>query len=173
MLFPMKAIALTLCFVLLFVSLSHALSINDPAPLFSLRDSSGIFFYLSDYIGANKKGKFKGIIINFFSSTCKPCKKELPVLNSLVDELAEKGIKVIIVAYQEDFDKFDEMLTTLKIDKPLILSDKYGRVGKKYMVRGLPMTYFIGSDGKIKDIIRGELPEIEKVLKKKAGKLLK
>lgn len=173
MLFPMKAIALTLCFVLLFVSLSYALSINDPAPLFSLRDSSGGFFHLSDYIGANKKEKVKGIIINFFSSTCKPCKNELPVLNSLVDELAKKGIKIVIVGYQEDFDRFDEMLTTLKVDKPLILSDRYGQVGKKYMVKGLPMTYFIGSDGKVKDIIRGELPEIEKVLKEKAGKLLK
>ena len=169
----MKTTALIIFFVLLFASLSHALSINDPAPLFSLRDSSGSFFYLSDYVGTNKKGKVKGVIVNFFSSTCKPCKHELPVLNSLVDELAEKGIKVIIIGYQEDFDKFDEMLTTLKVDKLLILSDRYGQAGRKYMVRGLPMTFFIGSDGKIKDIIRGELPEIEKVLKEKAGKLLK
>lgn len=102
----MKTITLSLCFLLLFISFSFALSINDPAPLFSLRDSNGDFFHLSDCVGAGKKESAKGIILNFFSSTCKPCKKELPVLNSLVDEFKAKGIKVAIIGHREDFDKF-------------------------------------------------------------------
>jgi len=35
------------------------------------------------------------------------------------------------------------------------------------------MTFFIGSDGKIKEIIPGELLDFEKALREKAGKLLK
>jgi len=150
-----------------------ALSVNDTAPVFSFRHSNGNFFHLSDFVGEKKKENIKGIILNFFSSTCKPCKNELPVLNSIVDEFDKKGIKVVIVGYQEDFERFEEMLTTLKVDKPLILSDRYGKVGEKYMVKGLPMIYFIVSDGKIKDIIHGELLNIEKVLRESAGKLLK
>ena len=34
--------------------------------------------------------------------------------------------------------------------------------GAKYGVHGLPHTVLISSDGKVKDIIRGELPNIEK-----------
>ena len=169
----MKSLLYSVLFSLTFVSFSFALDINDIAPSFSLRDNNGKNFYLSDYIGAKKKEPVKGVIINFFASYCKPCKNELPVINRLIDEFRAKGIEVVIIGYSEDFDKIEEMLTPLKINKPIILSDKYGKVGEKYGVRGLPMTVFIGSDGRIKDFIRGELPDIEKVMLEKAGKLLK
>jgi thiol-disulfide isomerase/thioredoxin len=165
-------------FVLAFVSTAFALEINQDAPLFSLRDTSGQYFHLSDHITPSaQKGKgksaFKGIILNFFSSTCVPCKTELPVLNSLTDEFNKKGIKIVIVGYGEKFGKIEEYLNELKVDKPIILSDVYSIVGKKYGVIGLPHTVIISADGKIKDIIRGELPEIEKVIREKAGRLLK
>lgn len=70
-------------------------------------------------------------------------------------------------------EKTLEFLETLKVDKPLILADPHGWVGRKYMVKGLPMTFFISSDGKIKDIIYGELDNFEKAMKEKAKKLLK
>lgn len=160
---------------LVFLSFSdvYALEVNNDAPLFSLRDKEGEFFHLSDNVGPKKKGHLKGIILNFFSSTCAPCKRELPILNSLADEFAKKKIKIVIVGYQEDVDKVMEFLETLKVDKPVILSDPHGWVGRKYSVKGLPMTFFIGSDGKIKDIIFGELPDFEKALRERAGKLLK
>ncbi|MFA4828821.1 MAG: TlpA disulfide reductase family protein [Thermodesulfovibrionales bacterium] len=178
----MKTIIFLICFVFLFVSVSLALSINDNAPVFSLRDNNGNFFHLSDYInpsqsplgkGGLKGGVVKGIIINFFSSTCKPCKNELPVLNSLVDEFKAKGIKVAIIGHREDFDKFEEMLKRLKVDKPVVLSDVYGKVGEKYCVKGLPMTFIIGSDGKVKDIIPGELPDMDRKLRERVNRALK
>lgn len=169
----MKITLLSLCFVLLFVSVPFALTVNDNAPMFSLRDSNGDFFYLSNYIGSKKKEPVKGIILSFFASYCKPCKNELPILNSLVDEFEKKGIKVIIAGYKEDLDKITDMLHELKVDRPIILSDVYGKVGEKYGVLGLPFTVFIGSNGKVKDIIRGELPEIEQVLREKVRRLLK
>ncbi|TAN43685.1 MAG: TlpA family protein disulfide reductase [Nitrospirae bacterium] len=161
-----------------------ALQVNETAPPISLRDSNNDFFYLSNYVNAPQpplkirggKGeldKVKGIIVNFFSSTCKPCKNELPVLNSLVDEFEKKSIKVVIIGYKENFDKFIDMLDELKVDKPIILADPYGKAGEKYGVYGLPLTVFIGADGKVKDIIKGELPNIGKVLREKAKKLLK
>ena len=163
---------LIVLFVFAFASSASALNINDPAPLFSLRDGNNKYFHLSDYVTPSKKG-VKGIILNFFASYCKPCKNELPVLNSLVDEFEKKGIKIVIVGYGEDFDKINEMLSEIKVDKPIILSDVYSRIGAKYGVNRLPHTVLIGSDGKVKDIIRGELPNIEKVIREKAGKLLK
>lgn len=160
---------------LVFLSFSdlYALEVNQDAPLFSLRDSDGEFFHLSDNVGPKKKGHLKGIILNFFSSTCIPCKRELPILNSLADEFAQKKIKIVIVGYQEDMEKTLEFLETLKVDKPLILADPHGWVGRKYMVKGLPMTFFISSDGKIKDIIPWELNDFEKAIKQKAGRFFK
>lgn len=171
----MRLLLLFICFtvVLSLAAPVVALQINDVATPITLRDNNGAFFYMSDYLGPNRKEPLKGMIVNFFSSTCIPCKNELPVLNALVDEFEKKGIKVVIIGYKENFDKFTDMLEGLKIDKPIILADPYGKTGEKYGVYGLPLTVFIGSDGKVKDIIKGELPEIGKVLREKAKKLLK
>ena len=180
---------LTALFILAFVSTASALEVNQDAPLFSLRDRNNEFFHLSDNVippakgnhpsqsplakGGSKGGVFKGIVLNFFSSTCVPCKRELPILDALADEFAKKKIKIVIVSYQEDMEKAEEFLEQLKVNKPLILADPHGWAGRKYMVKGLPMTFFISSDGKIKDIIPGELPDFEKALREKAGRFLR
>ncbi|MDP2863800.1 MAG: TlpA disulfide reductase family protein [Desulfobacterales bacterium] len=110
-------------------------------------------------------------MVNFFASTCDPCRRELPALNSLVDEFALNNTKIVIIGYKEGFNEFMGMLEDLKVDKPVILSDPYGKAGKEYGVYGLPMTVFIGADGKVKEIVKGELTG--KALKEKAAKLLK
>lgn len=166
-----SAAALVFCVVLFTGKPSFALSVNDAAPPIALRDSSGKYFYLSDYTGPSARKPVKGVIVNFFASTCDPCKKELPALNSLVDEFAQKNIKVVIIGYKEGFDGFMGMLENLKVEKPVILSDPYGKAGKEYGVYGLPMTIFIGADGKVKDVVRGELAG--KALKEKAAKFIK
>lgn len=165
------AVVIVLCAILLAAELSFALSANDAAPPIALRDSQGSYFYLSDCIGSSAKKPAKGIIVNFFASTCDPCKKELPALNSLVDEFEQKSIKVVIIGYKEGFDAFMGMLENLKVDKPIILSDPYGKTGNEYGVYGLPITVFIGADGKVKEIARGELAG--KAIKEKAAKLIK
>jgi thiol-disulfide isomerase/thioredoxin len=159
-----------ICFI---YSSAFALRINDEAPLFSLRDDNGTFFHLSTYIGSKKKEQTRGVIVNFFSSACKPCKKELPVLNSLVDEFGAKGIKVVIIGYNEDFDRIADMLYSLGVNKPIALSDPYGKIGEKYGVYSLPMTVFIRADGKVGDIMKGEVPNIGNVLREKAYRLFK
>ncbi len=149
-----------------------ALKPNEPAPAFSLRDSQGRDFYLSDVAGPKSKGKLNGVILSFFASWCVPCRKELPLIDSLVDELKEKGINVVLVDVKEDFDTIGVLLSELKVDKPIVLSDRYGTVAEKYGVRFLPATFFIGADGKIKDVIFGEI-QSEKELRDSASKLAK
>lgn len=163
--------ALIMCAVLCTGQPSFALSTNQAAPPIALRDSSGKYFYLSDYTGPSAKKPAKGVIVNFFASTCDPCRRELPALNSLVDEFALNNTKIVIIGYKEGFNEFMGMLEDLKVDKPVILSDPYGKAGKEYGVYGLPMTVFIGVDGKVKEIVKGELTG--KALKEKAAKFLK
>jgi peroxiredoxin len=149
---------------------AYPLTVNDKAPLFFLRDSEGGSFFLSDYIREPRKEKTNGIILSFFSSTCIPCKKELPVLNAMTDELKTKGVKIVVIGFKEDFDRITDFLSGLKVDKPTIMSDRYGKVGEKYGVRGLPTTFFIGPDGRIKEVILGELPDMENRFREKVRK---
>ncbi len=148
-----------------------ALKPNDAAPTFSLRDLEGRDFYLSDVIWPKSKEKINGVILSFFASWCVACRKELPIINSLVDEFNSKGIKVVIVDVKEDIDAVGELLNELKVHKPVVLSDRYGKTAEKYQVRALPMTFFIGADGKVKHIIFGEISDA-KELRESAAKLL-
>ena len=167
-----KKFAFMWCLLLCFVSPALAMNKNDIAPTFSLRDSNNKNFFLSDYVGPKKKPGTKGLILSFFASYCEPCKRELPILNSLVEEFEKKGIKIVIVGFKEDFDKISGMLEEVKVDKPIVLSDTYGKVGQKYGVTGLPRMFFIGADGRVKDVLINA-DNLEKVIREKAGKLVR
>jgi thiol-disulfide isomerase/thioredoxin len=167
-----KAALCLLTLTFLFVpSAFAALKPGDPAPTFSLRDPEGKEFFLSEVIGRRSKEKTKGVILSFFASWCVPCRTELPLLNSLVDELKSKGVLVVIIDLKEDSAVVADLLRELKVDKPIALLDRYGKTAEKYQVRFLPTTFFIGADGKVKGIIFGEIKDATE-LKGSAEKLL-
>jgi thiol-disulfide isomerase/thioredoxin len=148
-----------------------ALKPGDIAPIFSLRDSGEKEFNLSDDVGTAKKENGKGVILSFFASWCVPCRQELPIIDAMTDEFIAKGVTVVIIGFKEDFDQINGLLKELKITKPFVLCDRYGKVGEKYGVRFLPTTFFIGADGKIKDVIFGGIKDAAE-LRASAGKLM-
>ncbi len=159
--------------ILLYVpSAFAALKPNDPAPTFSLRDNTGKVFSLNDVVGAQSKEKANGVILSFFASWCMACRDELPIINSVVDEMKSKGIRVVIVGFKEDFVRINALLAALKVDKPVVVNDQEGKVGEEYGIRFLPVTFFIGADGRIKHIIYGEINDGKEVTEV-AEKLLK
>jgi peroxiredoxin len=160
----------TLSLCLLASSSFAALKVNDTAPTFSLKDIRGKDFNLSDYVGATRQEGGNGIILSFFASWCAECRNELPLINSLVDELKGKGIKVVIVDIKENFDTIGAFLAELKVDRPVVLSDRDGKTAEKYGVRFLPMTFSIGADGRVKQVVFGAIDDAKK-LRDSAGKL--
>lgn len=168
----MKKIIIAALLQFLLVSSAYALNVNDLAPMFSIRDIKEKDFYLSDLVGATKKENNNGVVLSFFASWCAPCRNELRLINSLVDELKDKGIEIVIVGFKEDPDTIGNLVAELKVDKPVVVCDQYGKVGEKYGVRFLPTTFFIGSDGRVKDVAFGEIKGA-KELREKAGKLSK
>lgn len=170
----MKTITLVavLCLLIIFPAFA-ALKLNVPAPAFSLLDATGKDRSLADILGSRTKAKAKvnGVIVSFFASWCTPCRQELPLLNSLADELKEKGITIVLVDVKEDFNVINTLLAELKVNKPVVLSDRAGKIAESYQVRFFPTTFFIGSDGTVKDIIFGGIKD-EAELRKSSGKLV-
>lgn len=168
----MKKIIIAALLLFLPASSAFALRVNDPAPIFSLRDIKEVDFHLSDLVGETRKENNNGVILSFFASWCVPCRHELRLISSLVDELKNKGIKTVIIGFKEDVDTIGSLLDELKVNKPVVLCDRDGKVGEKYGVRFLPTTFFIGSDGRVKDVVFGEIKD-KKELREKSGKLSK
>ena len=153
------AVPVLFLFFMLVSPVFAALKLNDAAPVFSLRDSTGRDVSLGSVLSSAAKGKKGGIIVSFFASWCVPCRQELPLLDSLAEELKEKGITIVLVDVKEDFDTINTLLAELKVNKPVVLSDRAGKTAENYQIRFLPTTFFINADGKVKDMIFGEIKD--------------
>jgi peroxiredoxin len=73
--------------------------------------------------------------------------------------------------HQDSINSVEAFVLKHQLDFPILL-DEHGLVGRAYQVHSLPSTFFIGTDGVIKEIfIGGPLPlsllrvEIDKLIK--------
>lgn len=133
-----------------------ALRTNEEAPAFSLPDLDGKAFVLRDVLQGGRRAS-GGVVLSFFATWCGPCRKELPILNSMAGELQERGVAVVIVDLKESAAVVRRFVEDLKLDRVTVLRDGDGKTAAKYQVRFLPMTFCVGVDGRIKDMIFGEV----------------
>ena len=88
------------------------------------------------------------LIINFWATWCAPCKKEMPSLNGLAQNMKYEDIRIITIASgrnsKEAIDDFfdDNNLVNLKKYR-----DPRGRIAVKYGVTALPTTVVINPTG--------------------------
>ena len=88
------------------------------------------------------------LIINFWATWCAPCKKEMPSLNSLAQNMKYEDIRIITIASgrnsQEAIDAFFDNNNLLNLKK---YRDPRGRTAIKYGVTALPTTVVINPTG--------------------------
>jgi cytochrome c biogenesis protein CcmG/thiol:disulfide interchange protein DsbE len=94
------------------------------------------------------------VLLNVFASWCAPCRAEIPLMRRLVDEGA---ITVFGLAYKDDPKATRDFLETLGNPYKRIAVDRDGRVGIDFGVYGVPETYVIDGDGRIRYRHVGEL----------------
>lgn len=143
------------------------------APAIVLRDSKGKEVSLKELKGKN-------IYINFWASWCAPCIDELEKLERLYQQFkGEEGL-VFLSATSANDKKFsntmpldassEEILQIAKskgITYP-VLFDFQGDTFKNYQIQVFPTHILIDKEGKIANVIIGEIPAeiLEKELKK-------
>ncbi len=125
--------------------------IGQPAPDFALIDArDGVTVRkLSDYRG-------KAVLLNWYASWCDPCKREIPVLQAVVDRYPNDVI-VLGVDPLESKSKAAGILEEFDATYPAVL-DSSGAVTDHYRIGvGLPKTYFIDKDGILRATKTGEI----------------
>jgi thiol-disulfide isomerase/thioredoxin len=145
--------------------LSHNLTvIKDviPAADFELQDMDEEKIKLSDYKG-------KVILLNFWATWCPPCIREMPSMERLHQQVDAEGFKVIAVNQMEDIDQVFAFTGQLDVDPTFeILFDTTSSVSRDYAVRGLPTTYLIDKEGRIRYRAVGgrefDHPEVIKII---------
>ena len=134
-----------------------AVKINDEAPGFSLPSLEGRTFDLHEVLETGRMGKRGGVILTFFATWCGPCRNELPLLNALAVTLQERSVQVVAVDMKESTPSVQRFIDELKANRLTVVIDRDGSTAAKYQVRFLPTTFCIGPDGKIRDMIFGEV----------------
>ena len=129
---------------------------NDKsAPNFIGKDLEGNMVDLNSLKG-------KVVLLNFWFINCAPCRMEMPELNELKKEYANKEVVFVAIT----FDKEDAVKEFLKktpfefqmiTDARLIIDD--------YMIQGFPTSVVIGKDGKVVDSKMGGSFNIKDELK--------
>lgn len=134
-----------------------ALKTNDAAPALSLPDLDGALFDLAGFLRGGGGRPSGGVVLSFFATWCGPCRNELPLLDALADDLKGRRVAVVIIDLKEDASVVRRFIAGLKAGNLTVLSDRTGETAERYQVRFLPATFCIGSDGRIKDMIYGEV----------------
>ena len=118
----------------------------EPAPEFLLKDLEGVSHSLAKYPG-------KVILLNFWSTWCADCKREVP---SLVRLHAQRLPNLIILGIavndaEANVRAFGEQQ---KVAYPLLLDDD-GAVVELYELEFIPTNIIVDADGEIHDTIVG------------------
>ncbi|NLJ68725.1 MAG: redoxin domain-containing protein [Firmicutes bacterium] len=97
------------------------------------------------------------IFINFFATWCYFCRVEMPHIESLYEEVGDE-VNFMIVDIGESRETVTAYFEAEGWTVPAYL-DSTGAAGNRYAVRGLPTSFFIDSDGVIRDMVIGAMTE--------------
>ena len=99
------------------------------------------------------------LIINFWFSTCEPCRREMPVLQNAHLEWGDR-VEFIGVNPQDNPADAEKFAAKYGIDYPLLL-DRDGALVGKVGVSTFPTTLFVDTNGQVVLQYAGELTEDE------------
>ena len=118
------------------------------AAAFRLPATDGRTVSLADLAG-------KPVVINFWATTCPPCRVEMPMLR---DQVGRAGFTLVMVNEGQDAAVARDFLAGIGVRQPALLDEDLS-VGRQYGVIALPTTVFVKADGTIDRKQIGQLNE--------------
>ena len=136
----------------------HA-SIGAPAPSFSEPTAAGTTLTMASLEG-------KPLWLSFFATWCPPCNEEAPVISSVRDEYAARGLQVVGIDVLENAAKARQFVEMHHLEYPAVVDS--GALRDAYDINGMPVNVFIDKTGVVRSIEIGEMtrPEMEADVKK-------
>jgi thiol-disulfide isomerase/thioredoxin len=120
---------------------------GKPAPPLVLSDSDGIALDLTTLRG-------EWVLVHFWASWCGPCRREMPTLSSMREQVSASDLALVLVNTAETDD---EVFSFLGVTAPDLdsLMDRDGQVTKAWGPRGLPSSFLVDPDGRLRYIALG------------------
>jgi len=155
-----------------FINQSHRVLVlvGDTAPNFTFPGLDGKMVSLTDYRG-------KVVFLNIWATWCPPCRKEMPSMEKLYQQLKGEDFEILAVSVDTaGATAVGPFMKELNLSFPALL-DTRGTVQNLYGTTGLPESFIIGRNGIIEKIVIGptewSTPEMVRffrdLLRKKTG----
>ncbi len=127
-------------------------SIPEQLPEIAFPDREGRPRKLSDWRG-------QPLVVNFWATWCEPCRREIPLLESLLHGAGAGHLQIVGIAV-DDRDPVLKYASDMKIDYPVLIGGEDGgmqAISSFGMAAVLPFTVFADSHGRILTVKVGEL----------------
>lgn len=124
--------------------------VGQPAPDFSLQTIDGQTVSLASLRG-------RPVIINFWASSCLPCRDEFPLLVSAYQKYSPDGLQIVGVIHDDGPDTASQFAKTYGARWPLALDADHA-AWNAYRGQFLPLSYFIDRAGIIRTASYGAPP---------------
>ena len=126
-------------------------TVGSKAPEFAAAtvDATPVPKTLADFRG-------KVILLNVWATWCVPCVVEMPSIQKLHAEFADRGLQVIAVSV--DDAGAEEKIRSFLVEHRLtflVLHEPSGAIQRAYQTTGVPETFVIGADGVIRKKVIG------------------
>lgn len=132
---------------------SSTYRIGDSAPDFKLdqlnESVSNTSQQLSELNG-------KGVMVNFWDTSCRPCETEMPFLEEVYETYKDKDIEFIAVSVDVSDFVVKKYIHSFDVSFPVVRDNK-DQVKNLFNISKLPSKIFIDEHGQIVDIVENAL----------------
>jgi thiol-disulfide isomerase/thioredoxin len=118
-----------------------------PAPALHLTDMDGVVTDLKALRG-------QWVLVHFWASWCGPCRLEMPTLQQMSRQIPADRLRLVLVNTAETDDEVFAFLGTVAPDLGTLM-DRDGSVTEVWQPRGLPSSFLVDPQGKVRYLALG------------------
>jgi cytochrome c biogenesis protein CcmG, thiol:disulfide interchange protein DsbE len=94
-------------------------------------------------------------VVDFWATWCEPCRKSMPALDRLAEELAPRGLAVYGVSLDEDPTLIPPFLLEVPVRFPLLWDRGGEQLAARFEVQRLPTTLIVDRRGTVRFVHEG------------------
>ncbi|HVG05142.1 MAG TPA: TlpA disulfide reductase family protein [Burkholderiaceae bacterium] len=98
---------------------------------------------------ADMKGQV--VYVDFWASWCAPCKQSFPWMNEMQAKYGPRGFNVVGINVDQKREDAEKFLAGTPA-KFAVAYDTNGKVAEVYQPKGMPTSFLIGADGKVRAV---------------------
>jgi thiol-disulfide isomerase/thioredoxin len=134
------------------ITLIEAPIVGHLAPDFTLANTTGQAFALSDYVSQSSRPG-RPVVLNFWATWCAPCRLEMPSLQNISVKYNGR-IAILGINQAESAPMITDFAAGMGLTYPLLV-DQDNQVNQLYDVVSLPTTLFIDGRGIVREVVIG------------------